>query len=283
MKLSNSAITLYEQCPRKYYYRYVENLKGNYTSSALLFGVALDVSLNYILQSIHEKKEWTREQAIATFGESLEKWNGENRLDFFKGDVPKELQDNIQEDSIDFQEQIWEEMYKRGINCIDVYIKEILPQFKEIVSVQEKFEIKNEDDDIFNGILDFIAKTHDDKIVLFDNKSASAKYPKNSVIKSQQLSLYLGQFPNIKHAGYVVLIKNPEREKGLTHQIIIDEIPEQTTQESYQKLEDTINNIKEKKFPTNFKSCRLFNKPCEYATLCKYGDPIGLIPAKEKK
>ena len=283
MKISNSKIDLYDRCPRAFYYKYIENLKADKTNSPLLFGIALDISLNYILESIRDKKEWTRERALEIFGDSMEEWKGQNRLDFFKGDVPKELQDKIDEEDPDFQEQVWEEMYKRGIACIDVYIKEILPQFKEIIDVQIKFEIPNKNGDVFNGVIDFIAKMQDDRVVLFDNKTSSARYPKTKVKKSQQLSLYLEQFPDIKYAGYCVLIKNPEKERGVTYQLMVDEIPEETTEASYKKLDETLNKIAAGEFPCNPKGCKAFGKPCEYEMYCNYGDKTGLIPNYTRK
>lgn len=283
MKISNTKLDLYETCGRKFKFRYIDNLKGDFTSSALLFGTALDSSLNYILESIRDKKEWTKEKAQEEFGRVLETWNGQNRLDFFKGDVPKELQDSIDEGCPGFQEQVWETLYKRGIACLDVYIQDVLPLFKEIISVQDKVEIVNEEGDIFNGVVDFIAKLQDDRVVLFDNKSSSAKYPKNKVVKSQQLSLYLEKFPEIALAGYIVLIKNPEKEKGLTHQVLIDEVPEEIKQDSFDRLEKALYNIKQEKFEPNFKACRLYNKPCEYTALCQYGSKEGLVPNYTKK
>ena len=282
-KVSNSKLDLFETCGKKFQFRYIDNLKGDYTSSALLFGTALDSALNYILQSIKDDQLWFRQRAVEEFDAVLQTWNGENRLDFFKGDVPTHLQDQIDEMNPDFQEIVWDEMYKRGLNCIDVYIKEVLPLFDSIVSVQNKIEIPNQDGDTFVGVVDFIAKLKDGRTVLFDNKTASAKYPKNKVVKSQQLSLYLENFPEIRYAGYVVLIKNPEREKGLTHQILIDEIPEETRKDSFDRLEKALYDIKNKKFEMNLKSCHKFNKPCEYMHLCKYGNPEGLVPAYEKK
>jgi hypothetical protein len=69
----------------------------------------------------------------------------------------------------------------------------------------------------------------------------------------------------------------------MTHQILVDEIPEETRADTFKRLEQALLDIKNKKFEPNYKSCMKFGKKCEYATLCKYGDPIGLIPAKEKK
>ena len=283
MRISHSKTELYNTCSMKFKFRYVDKLKGNFTPSALLFGVAMDVSLNYILEAIRDKKEWTKEGAEQIFIQEMNKWNGEDRLDFFKGDVPKDLLETLDEDSREHQELIWDNLCQRGIKCLSVYITEVLPQIDEVISVQNQGVIKNKEEDEFVFIVDFIAKMKDGRTVLLDNKTASAKYPKNKVVKSQQLSLYLEAFPDIKYAGYIVLIKNPEKEKGMTHQIMIDEIPEETKQESFDKLETALLNIKNEVFEPNLKSCRLYNKPCEYTNLCMYGDKTGLISTERKK
>ena len=282
-KISNSKLELWTTCGLKFRFRYIDNLKGNYTSTPLLFGTAIDNALNHILESIRDKKPWTKEEVLNIFHTKMCEWNGENRLDFFKNEAPDELKDSIDPENADHQELVWENIYKRGIACIDVYINEILPQFDEVISVQTPVEIGNGDGDSLVGVVDFIVKMKDGRVVLMDNKTSSAKYPKNKVVKSQQLSLYLEQFPEIRYAGYCVVIKNPEREKGLTHQILIDEIPEETRADAFKRLEQALLDIKNKKFEPNYKSCMAFGKPCEFARLCKYNDPTGLVPAREKK
>lgn len=279
MRISNSKLDSYNVCGMKYKFKYLDNLKGNYTSSALLFGTAMDSALNGILESIRDGKPWTVEAAKSVFVEKMSEWNSDlNRLDFFKGDIPADLLDEVHENNPEHWEQVWENMVKRGLACIDVYVKEVLPQIDTVLSVQNNGTIVNEDGDEFVYIVDFVAKLKDGRTVLLDNKTASSKYPKNSVIKSQQLSLYLESFPDIKYAGYIVLIKNPEKEKGLTHQIIVDEIPESTKQESFDKLETALAGIKANVFEKNLKSCGLYRKPCEYQNYCKWNDATGLVP-----
>jgi RecB family endonuclease NucS len=214
-RISNSALDLYVRCPKAYQFRYVEQVKGDFTSTPLLFGSAIDQALNYILESIRDKKPWELDEAKRIFCSHMEEWHGQNRLQFFKNEVPDELQDSIDEDNPEFQEQVWDNICKRGIVCLDVYEKEVLPLLDEIISVQNKFEIQNEEGDTFTGVVDFIAKLKDGRTVLLDNKTASAKYPKNKVVTSQQLSLYMDQFPEVKYSGYIVLIKNPAKEKGI--------------------------------------------------------------------
>lgn len=283
IKLSNTAIDLYEVCPRKYFYRYVEKLKGDFTSTPLLFGTSIDTALNYILESIRDKKEWSVDQAKELFLNKMQEWDGQNRLDFFKSEVPAEMLETYDEGDPDTWEAVWDNVVRRGLACIDVYVREVIPQIKEVISVQNKGVIVNEEGHEFTFVLDFIAKLQDDRVVLFDNKTSSAKYPKNKVKNSQQLSLYLDQFPEIQYAGYIVLIKNPEKEKGMTHQILVDEIPEETRKKSFDKLDKTLYDVSCGKFEKNTKSCRLYNKPCEYSALCNAGIRDGLVSTYREK
>jgi hypothetical protein len=283
IRLSNSALDQYARCPKSYYFRYIENLKADVTNSPLLYGIAIDGALNYILECIKDKKEYSLDEAKRLFVESMKSWSHQNRLSFFKSEVPEELGKDYDEESSDVQEAVWDLIVQRGLSSIEVYCKEIVPQIDEIISIQEKKVITNAEGHQLVFVLDFIAKMKDGRTVLMDNKTASARYSKNSVKDSQQLSIYLEQYPEIRYAGYAVLIKNPAKERGVTYQLIIDEIPEATTEESYKKLDDTLNKIAAGEFPCNLKGCNAFGKPCEFLLKCKYGDDTGLIPAYTKK
>lgn len=275
-KISNSAMDLYNTCPRKFKFRYIENLKGDFTATPLLFGSAIDGALNYILESIRDKKEWTKQEAEDIFLTKMGEWTG-NPLSYFKNEIPENAHEYSNE-----EEAVFDNLINRGLACLEVYINDVLPQIDEVVSVQDRFDIPNEEGDVFSGVVDFIAKLKDGRTVLLDNKTASAKYKKKAVVESQQLSLYLDQFPDLKYAGYIVLIKNPLKEKGLTHQIMVDEIPEETKAAAYALLDKTMQSIKEEKFDCNFKGCKAFGKDCEYMRACQYGDYTGLISSKRE-
>lgn len=283
IRLSNSAMEMYSRCPKSYYYRYVENLKADVTSTPLLYGIAIDHALNYILEAMRDKKEWNVEHAKGLFIESMESWSHQNRLSFFKSELPEEyVGHDIDEEDQDIQEAVWDAIVKRGLASIDVYVREVIPLIDEVLEVQTKGVVENEEGHQFVFVLDFIAKMKDGRTVLMDNKTSSARYPKTKVQKSQQLSLYLEQFPDIKYAGYCVLIKNPAKERGVEFQVMIGEIPEETTAESYAKLDKTLKGIAAGEFPCNFKGCNAFGKSCEFLSLCKYGDSTGLISTKRK-
>lgn len=50
-KLSHSAVSMYSTCGLKYKYHYVDKLRSKYIHGALLFGRALDLALNHLVQT----------------------------------------------------------------------------------------------------------------------------------------------------------------------------------------------------------------------------------------
>ena len=50
LRISNSRMDVYKLCPYKYYLQFVECWEADKTFSALLFGKAFDLALNYILE-----------------------------------------------------------------------------------------------------------------------------------------------------------------------------------------------------------------------------------------
>lgn len=275
-RISNSKLDLYQTCPKKYWFKYVQKVQADVTRTPLLFGSAMDSALNFILECKRDGVPHSIEQAKQIFATELSKWSGQNRLDYFKNEVPEEWLESNDPDLI--EKAVHGLMLRRGVDCIDVYEKEILSQIESVIEVQTKGTLNNAEGDTFEFIVDAVVKLKNGPVVVLDNKTASAKYKKKAVIESQQLSLYLENYPDIKHAAYAVLIKNPAKEKGLTHQLLVDEIPEETKAASFKLLEDTLLKIKNEEFPCNYKGCMAFGKECEYSKACSYGDYTGLVP-----
>lgn len=51
-KLSHSSVSTYQTCAHKYYLHYVEKLRDTHTHAALLFGSAIDTTLNRVLEDL---------------------------------------------------------------------------------------------------------------------------------------------------------------------------------------------------------------------------------------
>lgn len=118
----------------------------------------------------------------------------------------------------------WFCMRQKGLMMIDAYKKKVLPNIKEVLSIQQYVELKNTDEDAVRGYVDLVVKWKDDSIVLFDNKTSAREYEADSVVNSSQLALYktiLNEFeqdPNnewkhkIDLCGYIVLRKNIKKD-----------------------------------------------------------------------
>lgn len=274
MRISHSKVELYSQCSMKYKFKYIDKLEPDKTFTPLLFGSAIDKALNYILTRTKRKHVVYRDTATLIFQKYLCKWYGQNELVFFKNEMPHENAT---------QEEVWNHLFKVGVNMIDTYISAILPTFAEIISVQTRKEIPNEEGDILVLITDFTAKLHDGRIVTFDNKTTTdlKTYGPSSVAKSQQLAIYT-EFEESKLAGYIALSKKLNKEGGIDWVCRIDTVPEEQSAIAFEKVDQALRGIKREEFSCNPKACYSFGRKCDYYKLCNYNDDSGLVSSKRK-
>jgi hypothetical protein len=268
MKISHSKMETYKQCPKKYYYKYVEKLEKDITHTPFLFGGALDNTFNYILTCKQKSRPVKSEVAQWIFVRNMKKWYGQNPLSFFKAEKPPGA-----ENPTDWE--VWNHLCYVGNRMITTYIDEILPKFKTILGVQLRKEVPNDDGDILVMIADFTAELEDGTIAVMDNKSASKPYPKNCVKDSPQLAIYAEQLQK-KYAGYVVLEKTL-KDDNVVWKMHVDEVQESLVEEIYDEMSTVVGQIKAEIFPKNAKSCFAYGKPCDFAAICKYNKMTGLI------
>lgn len=274
MRTSHSKTELYNLCPAKFRFKYIDKLEPNKTFSALLFGGAIDKALNYILTRTKRKHIVYADTTKRIFTKNMNKWQGQNELVFFKNEMPYENSS---------QEEVWRHLVIVGYIMIDTYISEILPMFAEILSVQTKREIPNAEGDILVLITDFTARLHDGRVVTFDNKTSTdikKNYGPKSVAKSQQLAIYT-EFEESKLAGYIALSKRLKDGK-VEWVSVVDTILEEQAVIAFEKVDQALRGIKNEEFPCNPKACYSFGKPCDYMKYCKYNDDSGLVSSKRK-
>ena len=73
-KLSHSSLTVYQSCPKKYYYHYKEKYRAKETSAALLWGSAIDAALNHLLLDLSKKRvDYLGQEYIITLTNSWRK------------------------------------------------------------------------------------------------------------------------------------------------------------------------------------------------------------------
>lgn len=267
---------LYNTCGFKYKLKYIERWEADQTPAALLFGTAIDKALNYVL--IRKKHNHTPKYQVAEafFLKQMNVWQGQNELIYFKGEAPTDLDPEMAAPLK--QKAVWDHLVSIGLKMIQTYIDEILPNFKRIIQVQTKKKIDNGAGDVLVLVTDFLAELQDGRIVIFDNKTSSdikKNYGKSSVANSTQLAIYT-EYETTNLAGYVALQKKLVDGK-ISWTMVVDSIQESKTAEALEKVDSALENIKAEIFEKNQKSCYLYNKPCEFYKLCKFGNSRGLL------
>lgn len=98
----------------------------------------------------------------------------------------------------------WLCLKKKGQLIIEAFEKNILPQIKEVISIQKQIELDDGDGNIFNGVIDYVARLHDGRVMIMDNKTTSTEYDEESVGISEQLATY--------YAILNIFAKDPEND-----------------------------------------------------------------------
>lgn len=304
-KISHSAWQKYMTCPKMYDYHYNERLRPIDNSSALAFGVAMDLALNVLLKSRN------LEQALGAFrdGFKFEDLKGV-RFDF--KDYDKTLLSGS-EIGPNADHNAWKCMRIKGRLLLEEYTRAVLPLIEEVQHVQKELHNRS-------GFIDAIVVLRGYGRVLLDHKTSARPYDPDAVANDTQLALYCKD-QGIEKAGFVVLIKtlnsktvrlcsvcgfNGSTSKHKTCPNDIngkrcfgswDEIhqPEANIQLLVNDMPKTTENLVEDSicqvergvaagiYPRNLKSCgRIYGKPCPYFNKCWKNSNEGLeIKPKE--
>lgn len=317
-KISHTKVTLYNECSQKYFYKYVEYLYKDEVPTPLLFGIALDEALNYVLECKRDGIPISNEKVVEVFTHYMSTYNGSNiktsdKVMYTGGDidyylltdeqlehfssydpefkkVPFLAQTRQKEYSkwfkenfpIGYRELGWQSLYNKGLLMLDTYIHEILPKFKRVIDVQIHYIIPNGEGDELTVKMDFVAELHDGRVVVFDNKSTSKPYPNDSVQTSPQLATYL-EFYDTTYAGYITLDKVIRKDKTIRYQFIVDTIPNDFSKKVFDDLSKGLYNMKMGIYEKNDKACFSFGRKCDYWNLCKNGSYNGLLKREKKR
>jgi len=225
-RLSHSAINKYLFCGEAFRLHYREGYRPKTTSSALLFGKALDKAFEYILTGKNDvsDKEVANEYEYFDYYWSIQYINdtptnlflNPNNVIFYgKNDIDYDLlTDSEKKEAKDNQDKIaWFSLRHKGHLMIDAFKRDFLPKVKKIHSTQELIELENEHGDKSIGYCDAVAELEGyDKPIIIDFKTAARAYAEDSVEHSVQLSQYLhylsDKYGNTRLASYVVFLKN---------------------------------------------------------------------------
>lgn len=195
LRLSHSGQSKYITCAEMYRLHYIERLRSKSTSSALVFGAAMDNALNYML--LNKDIELCLNNTLIEFMVHWKLQENNSNIDFFKSDFDNDLVNeilnieksfHITHDNINYH--IWLSLAKKAELLLIAYYNNILPEIKEVIEVQKKVELLDDDGNNFNGIVDAIVRLQDGRVVVMDNKTSSPVYKQDSVAKSEQLAMY---------------------------------------------------------------------------------------------
>jgi len=231
IRLSHSAATRYTDCARSYKFHYIENLRQEVQSSALLFGTSIDkAGEHYALtkdfpatlelfdktwqtQTINGKEEDLRFLLNFTYSDK------DLDTDLLKADDWQTLSEHFSISSDTIEEALKEVIYtkasvgyaylnnedkgifnyanwlclrRKGILMLKEFKRVFDENVEDVLGTQVKVDLVNENGDSVIGYIDFVFKWKGiDKPVIFDLKTAGREYDDDAVSKSPQLSLYV--------------------------------------------------------------------------------------------
>lgn len=256
MKLSHSSVTKFQTCPKSWELHYQRRYRPRLQSSALCFGTALDKSFEEMVhgrdaramfekiwsfQEINKVVTYLPDSELLSYYESdldlyllkdedkekLNAWLKENTPETRNWDVVfSEIEDlkasvglkNLPEKRRRFHNLVfWHSLYRKGLLMLDALEKQVLPKLK-IITTQEEIKLKLSDGGSVTGFVDLVAQysAHEDDVVIFDLKTSSRPYEKDSVLTSPQLATYVHALKDkykTRKAGYIVLLKQVIKNK----------------------------------------------------------------------
>lgn len=246
LNISYSSTSCWKRCPEMFRLQYVLGVQAREEGASLVFGIALDNAINKLLLAIKNNNPIPSAESIKQiFVESEKGWRqalNNPKYKYTKADFDakvlkqedwtlinhfeKELGVSLeqarkafnqkafkrmsQQEDLLYCKAAWLSMKNKGFLMIEAFIKDILPQITEVISLQHKIEGRVGESKLV-GYIDLICKLKQyDKPVVIDLKTAAMSYDNDSVYLSEQLILYLlyaGKQLNTTLAGFCVLLK----------------------------------------------------------------------------
>lgn len=251
-RLSHTQSSLFQECPQKYAYQYIENIRPETIGGALVFGSAIDKALEALVQGGDYKtvflgtfSEQTINGAVQEvpsnpyivyansdydpeliFEEDLEYLSQVLNGRYFK-DVAYEIyekKDTVGFENLSLQDRsylniiVWHCLKNKGLMVLEEAKNDVLPKFKKIIQTQVPVNLTNGEGDSIMGFADLVAEWEGvNKPIVFDFKTTSKVYDQDSVLTSPQLALYVhdlsDKYDNTRYAGFIVFNKNLEKKR----------------------------------------------------------------------
>ena len=316
LRLSHSQINTFQECNYKWWLHYIEKIRPSFLSSPLYLGKNIDNTIEkYLLGENRNYKEEYLEQ-IRNFevngkkkqlpedilsvrfgaGDCDDKLIDQSKLDQYCEEL--ELEPVKAKDFLEYCKQLRKKkkayseveqklfnycafltLQEKGLLLLEKLVEWIDENVVEVIAVQKKIEIENDNGDKFIGYLDFVVKLKDGRVVLIDLKTSSNPklyYPEDAASKSRQLGIY-SQEEGISDVAYLVADKSVRvREPRVRLSFIEGLITEEHLDEVFAEIEQVTEEIKEKlpkgekAFEKNLDSCNNFSG-CPYKQYCSKG------------
>jgi len=303
-KISHSAWSKYLLCPKMYDLHYNKRIRPAGTSSALLFGLAIDEALNALLLDKGKPLDVFRKN-FPEFQDDTSIHPADIDLNVLDLDQKKELRGK------DEIFQAWACLRVKGRLLLEAYEEVFFPQIEEVISVQKNLADRP-------GVIDAVIRHKRHGVVLIDHKTASKPYTKDALRRSTQLSLYAAD-QKIEKAGFVVLLKNLPKakvcktcgadgsgtryktcaevtdgvrcrgawdytvDKKRAVQVLVADVPHGNGTLVQTSIREVEKAIRQGIYPRNLTSCNwVYGSPCPYIDYCWNGKTKGLVKKETK-
>lgn len=193
-------------------------------------------------------------------------------------DYYKESKIKIEDETSIYNFIAWHCLYRKGAMMLDTLQKWAKENIQEVISIQRKIEIRNDNDDLLIGYIDLEAILKRDGILrTIDLKTATrakAQYPDDKISQAMQLAIYAEA--SQRQVGYVVLDKEIKKKapRVIVHELM-GEITEKQLDETFEKIDIAMEGIRANKFEKNKEACYKYGK-CAMYDYCHTGKSSGL-------
>ncbi len=255
ISLSHSALGKFSHCPVMYKLHYLDKIRPTGTTSALLFGSALDKACeSYLLNGntelarsmfhntwneqeidgvltelntclkieYHSTNDFDHELLVQSDNESILK----DTSFISVSDLVSVLSDpdlaTSEEEKARLAYAKWISLYRKGKLMLSAFISWVDENVEEVLGAQIPIELEDEDGNKVTGFADFVIKVKGyDKPIVVDLKTAARPYMRDSVLESEQLALYFlylreAKFSDMERAAYLVLSKQIKKNRTKT-------------------------------------------------------------------
>jgi ssDNA-binding Zn-finger/Zn-ribbon topoisomerase 1/RecB family exonuclease len=171
---SFSGISTFKSCPRAYRYRYIDKLPEAFSSIEAYMG-----------SSVHEVLEWTYSQRQQGYEPTMEMAWQQYRYTWNNGD--------FQKIKIVKENKTREDYFLQGQEFIGSFFQRVFPYDRSTtLYLEHKFELPLEENIIYRGVIDRIAKETDGTLIITDYKTGRVGHPLDNLqLPSYALYVFL--------------------------------------------------------------------------------------------